>query len=148
MQRMFGLVREFVLRCGPLCPVNLAPWLRFVSPRWSGFAAVRDHRDALMTLFDELLEEHRTGLAGAADGQPADLVSRYLAEHGGDRRAELNLVFILMDLFIAGSETTSSSLSWAVLFMVREQRVQRRVQQELDAVVGRDKLPLLEHQAR
>ncbi|XP_043209915.1 methyl farnesoate epoxidase-like [Amphibalanus amphitrite] len=147
MQRMFGLVREFVQRCGPLCPVNLAPWLRFVSPRWSGFAAVRDHRDALMTLFDELLDEHRVKVAGGGEGSDADLVTRYLAEHEGDRAAELNLVFILMDLFIAGSETTASSLSWALLFMVREPEVQRRVQRELDAVVGRHRLPSLEHQA-
>jgi cytochrome P450 len=39
-----------------------------------------------------------------------------------------NLVASLMDLFAAGSETTSTTLTWAVLYMVREPAVQDRVQ--------------------
>ena len=42
----------------------------------------------------------------------------------------------LFDLFLAGSETTSTTLTWAVLYMVRYPGVQARVQQELDSVVG------------
>ena len=45
----------------------------------------------------------------------------------------------LFDLFLAGSETTSTTLTWAVLYMVRYPRVQARVQEELDAVVGTDR---------
>ena len=42
----------------------------------------------------------------------------------------------LFDLFLAGSETTSTTLTWAILYMVRYPEVQARVQQELDSVVG------------
>jgi len=39
-----------------------------------------------------------------------------------------NLVASLIDLFAAGTETTSTTLTWAILYMVREPAVQDRVQ--------------------
>ena len=54
----------------------------------------------------------------------------------------------LFDLFIAGSETTSTTLTWAALYMVRYPEVQRRVQEELDREVGVDKSPKMEDRAR
>ena len=50
----------------------------------------------------------------------------------------------LFDLFIAGSETTSTTLTWAALYMVRYPEVQRRVQEELDREVGGDREPKME----
>ena len=50
----------------------------------------------------------------------------------------------LFDLFLAGSETTSTTLNWAVLYMVRYPDIQAKVQEELDTVVGTDRL----HQTR
>ena len=45
----------------------------------------------------------------------------------------------LFDLFLAGSETTSTTLTWAVLYMVRYPGVQAGVQRELARVVGEDR---------
>ena len=50
-----------------------------------------------------------------------------------------NLKVTLFDLFLAGSETTSTTLNWAVLYMLRYPEVQARVQEELDTVVGTDR---------
>ena len=54
-----------------------------------------------------------------------------------------NLRNTLFDLFIAGSETTSSTLTWAALYMVRYPQVQKKVQAELDRVVGQNRPPSL-----
>ena len=43
---------------------------------------------------------------------------------------------ILVDIFLAGAETTSTTLTWGILYMIREVNVQRKVQEELDRVVG------------
>ncbi len=53
---------------------------------------------------------------------------------------ELNLRNVLVDLFVAGSDTTSASLRWALLFMAKHVRVQSKVREELDRVVGRGRL--------
>lgn len=55
-----------------------------------------------------------------------------------------NLTNNLMDFFMAGSETTSTTLTWAMLYMVRYPQVQRKVQEELDTVVGRNRNPTLQ----
>lgn len=51
---------------------------------------------------------------------------------------------IMGDLFSAGMETIKTSLQWAVLFMLHHPNVMRAVQEELDQVVGRQRLPKLE----
>jgi cytochrome P450 len=42
---------------------------------------------------------------------------------------------VIVDLFIAGSETTSSTLDWAFLFMTEKPDVQRKCQQEIEQVL-------------
>ncbi len=58
-----------------------------------------------------------------------------------------------MDLFIAGSETTSTTLNWGMLYMLKHPEVAKKVQDELDSVFGlgmppsandRDKTPYTE----
>jgi len=44
------------------------------------------------------------------------------------RFARQNLRNIALDLFLAGSETTSTTLKWAVLFMLLHQDIQAKVQ--------------------
>ncbi len=58
---------------------------------------------------------------------------------GADGRT--NLVSTLIDLFAAGSETTSTTLNWGMLFMISNPDVQKKVQAELDRVTGRGRMP-------
>ena len=60
---------------------------------------------------------------------------------------EEQLLVNAMDLFSAGSETTATTLAWAVNYMVLHPEVQEKVQQEIDAVLG-DRAPGLEDRAR
>lgn len=41
-------------------------------------------------------------------------------------------------------ETIKSSLLWMIVFMLRNPHVKKRVQEELDSVVGRDRVPSIE----
>ena len=41
---------------------------------------------------------------------------------------------VIQDLFIAGSETTSTALDWALLLMIEHPDVQRKCQQEIEEV--------------
>lgn len=44
---------------------------------------------------------------------------------------------------MAGSETTSKSLGFGFLYMLLYPEVQRKAQEEIDRVVGRDRMPTL-----
>jgi cytochrome P450 len=62
--------------------------------------------------------------------------------------SEEGLITICLDLFAAGGETIASSLGYSLLYMVLYPNVQKAVQKELDAVVGRDRRPTLADRAR
>ncbi len=79
-----------------------------------------------------------------------DYIDVYLNEinqvEGTDRASninELNLKATVSHLFVAGSETTVTTLRWAILYMMGYPEIQTKVQQEIDDVVGRDRLPNL-----
>ena len=59
----------------------------------------------------------------------------------------INLVATLSDLFIAGSETTSSTIRYAFLFLAMNPRVQKKIHRELDEVIGTD-TPSLKHKEK
>ena len=50
----------------------------------------------------------------------------------------------MIDLFLAGMETTSSALLWTILYLLHHPDIQTRVHEELDRVVGQDKSPSLD----
>ncbi len=52
-----------------------------------------------------------------------------------------NLESSIFDLLLAGSETTSTALTWATLFMIKFPHIQKKVQEEIDQVVGNSRLP-------
>ncbi|NP_001333469.1 cytochrome P450, family 2, subfamily j, polypeptide 13 isoform 3 [Mus musculus] len=56
---------------------------------------------------------------------------------------EENLICSTLDLFLAGTETTSSTLRWALLYMALYPEVQENVQAEIDRVIGQSKHPSL-----
>lgn len=49
-----------------------------------------------------------------------------------------------MDMLFAGAETTSTVLNWALLILIKYPKIQERVQNELDQVCGRERLPNLD----
>jgi cytochrome P450 len=53
--------------------------------------------------------------------------------------SEDGLVMLLLDLFSAGVESIANTLDYAMLYMVLNPHIQRKVQEELDAVVERSR---------
>lgn len=56
---------------------------------------------------------------------------------------EVNLLLTTYDLFGAGTETTSTTLRWALLYMILYPDVQSKVQEEIDQVIGRERKPTM-----
>ena len=49
------------------------------------------------------------------------------------------LVRTIGDLFVAGTETTGTTLLWGIIYMMRHPEIQERVQTEIDEVLqGRE----------
>ncbi len=52
-----------------------------------------------------------------------------------------NLTSVITEFFLAGMDTTSSTLAWGMLYMILNPRIQDKVQKELDEVTGCQRLP-------
>ncbi|ROT74906.1 Cytochrome P450 2L1 [Penaeus vannamei] len=59
-----------------------------------------------------------------------------------------DLLFCLSDLFVAGSETVSSTIRWAIHYLAKYPEVQAKVQKEIDSVVPRDVPPSIQQKNR
>ena len=118
------------------------PWIVKLFPSFCEEDKNRETINDLRKLMREHIKHHQETLD---PNDPRDFIDKYLIEieNTTDENSSFyksngveNLEGTLLDLFMAGSETTSTTLSWAVLFMIRYPDVQRKVQEEIDTVVG------------
>ncbi|XP_078496972.1 cytochrome P450 2D15-like isoform X3 [Lissotriton helveticus] len=61
--------------------------------------------------------------------------------------SELNLLVTVSDIFLAGTETTSTTLRHGLLYMMLYPDIQRRAQEEIDQVIGREGKPTMDDRA-
>lgn len=61
----------------------------------------------------------------------------------GKSFSEKQLLAVCMDMFMAGSETTSNTLSFCFLYLILNSHVQKKAQAEIDAILG-DRPPSLD----
>ncbi|XP_018428477.1 PREDICTED: cytochrome P450 2C5-like [Nanorana parkeri] len=47
-----------------------------------------------------------------------------------------NLTFLVNDLFMAGMDTTTTTLRWAILLMMKYPEIQKKVRGEIDSIIG------------
>ncbi|MFI8186165.1 cytochrome P450 [Actinacidiphila glaucinigra] len=129
-------------------PVILKTMLmRAVSPKLLDHLPIPPNRrfDAataeLLKVIDDVIALTRE--SGDAD-QP-DLLSTLLATRDAETGESLSDAEIrdqLMTILFAGSETTASTLSWAMYEIARHPEVESRILAEIDAVVGDDEVGL------
>ncbi|XP_035676719.1 cytochrome P450 2D28-like [Branchiostoma floridae] len=83
-----------------------------------------------------------------------DFVDAFLLEakkREGDEHStftEEQHVTLVRQVFLAGTDTTATTLHWAVLFMILHPDIQQKVQQEIDSVLGPNQDPSMEHRSK
>ncbi|XP_014674506.1 PREDICTED: cytochrome P450 2U1-like [Priapulus caudatus] len=118
----------------------------------SNFRRFKTYYNEVKTdFFEKEIAEHTARLDTE---NPRDFIDVYLTKMIELRKAgkhttfsEEQLLVLVSDIFGAGSETTTTTLKWAFLYMIRHPDKQSKVQEELDRVIGRSRLPCLNDQA-
>jgi cytochrome P450 len=128
------------------------PWLTKFAPRltrWNKFTLSIKY---VHKFLKEIIAEHRENLK-KPQGSMKDFIDFYLShidntvDPGSSffkEQGEHSLLVVLLDLLMAGGDTTSATLYWAFLYMVLHENVQRNVQHEIDLILG-NSFPTLEH---
>ncbi|XP_047444005.1 cytochrome P450 2J4-like [Mugil cephalus] len=122
---------------------NTVPWLMkwFPGPHKKIFSLIQE----LIDFVEIRIKEHKDTLDPSS---PRDYIDSFLIEMGQKEDKESgfdlkNLSFCTMDLFVAGTETTTTTLYWGLLYMIHYPDIQERVQAEIDAVIGSSRQPCM-----
>ncbi|XP_046852388.1 steroid 17-alpha-hydroxylase/17,20 lyase-like [Xenia sp. Carnegie-2017] len=87
----------------------------------------------------------KTFHAGVVRDMTDSLIQAYKKEESKTFKKDIgcmqDIKELMIDAIVAGSDTTSSTLSWLILYMVLYPEVQDKIHDELDQVLGKDKQP-------
>jgi len=135
---------------GNMMITNYFPWIKRLLPTIL-FEKFINLREALRynldyrALFEIIIKDHRETFNPE---NPRDIIDHYLLD-GVDKDDELcdDLIGILWDMFVAGSDTTSNTIRWIILYMAIHPKIQHKLQSHIDSVVPRERLPSLDDRA-
>ncbi|KAF4392612.1 hypothetical protein F8388_003032, partial [Cannabis sativa] len=96
------------------------------------------------TFLVAIIEEHKIKIAQNKQHNH-DLLTTLISlnENGEDESQKLTdteIKALLLNMFMAGTDTSSSTVEWAIAELIKHPNLMAQVQEELDHVVGRDKL--------
>ncbi|XP_033744217.1 cytochrome P450 2H1-like [Pecten maximus] len=129
---------------GPTSIVNTFPVLRFLPGDPFGIKTFLKKLSQLRGYFRTSVEKH---IKMFDPNSPQDLIDAFIKENPNTMRTILfsdvndNLDFVILHLFVAGAETTTTIIHWAIVYLLRNPDVQVRMFQEIECVVGLSRLP-------
>ncbi|KAG4113142.1 hypothetical protein ERO13_D13G204450v2, partial [Gossypium hirsutum] len=131
--------RLLVLFTG-FCIGDMFPYLRWMDVLTGHIPSMKALSTEFDAFLDHVIEEHR---ALEVDGQVSnkkDFVSIIMQlQKDGMYEMDLtrdNIKAILLDMFVARSDTTTATIEWMMAELLKHPNVMKRVQQEVRTVVG------------
>lgn len=124
---------------------NLFPWLmeRLPGYQHTVFAQINETREFIKNK----IQEHKETLD---PNSPRDYIDCFLIRMNQEKDIPTsefnyeNLVSTVINLFFAGTETTSTTLRYALNVLIKYPSIQEKMQQEIDSVIGKDRCPSME----
>uniref|UniRef100_A0A7N0U2W1 Cytochrome P450 n=1 Tax=Kalanchoe fedtschenkoi TaxID=63787 RepID=A0A7N0U2W1_KALFE len=116
------------------------PWLAIVDPQRIR-ARVRRLFVEILSFMDSIIDQRMAERQqpGRNEGQDRDVLDTLLnmAEDDHEDLTRIDIKHLLLDLFVAATDTTSGTLEWAMSELMRNPEAMARAKAELDGVIGR-----------
>ncbi|CAG0903790.1 unnamed protein product, partial [Darwinula stevensoni] len=150
----FSLLDKNLKEIKDLGALQFYVWLRHFWPSVkSSFGRIMGRIDIVKETFKSLCKEHKKTFD---PNNIRDYIDVYLnemkeQEEKGEKNPNFNdlqLQINIQDLYFAGSETTGNTVRWAILLLALNPDVQKRAQEEIDSVIGRDRVPSYDDKKR
>uniref|UniRef100_A0A3B5K4K3 Cytochrome P450, family 2, subfamily N, polypeptide 13 n=1 Tax=Takifugu rubripes TaxID=31033 RepID=A0A3B5K4K3_TAKRU len=106
---------------------------------------VFSHYNHLKDFMNEEIQNHKKNLN---HNNPRDYIDAFIIEMDKNKDTNLgftetNLVLCSLDLFLAGTQTTATTLLWALVYLINNPDIQEKVQAEIDQVIGQTRQPTM-----
>lgn len=126
--------------------LNAMPFLRFIAPEYTSYNLIKRFNAELVNLFKPIIEEHKREFS--PDKVDDDLIFAFInemknADGNATNFTDIQLTMVILDLFIAGSHSTSNTLDFILMSMVSNPHVQAKCHKEIDSHLGNAQLPTL-----
>lgn len=126
---------------------ELVPWLGWVDAVRGLEGKISRTFEALDGVLEKVIDDHRRWRQGGrkmgddGDGDHRDFVDVLLDVNETDKEAGIRLdtieiKAIILDMFAAGTDTTSTAMEWAMAELITHPRDMRKLQDEIRAAVG------------
>lgn len=149
-RQVVGRNHQFTKTVGAGSIVDVMPWLQyFPNPIKTIFENFKTLNVEFCAFVRDKVVEHRKTLESDTirDMTDAFIVALDNVRDRSGITAEKDLVTAsVSDVFGASQDTLSTALQWIILILIRFPEMQQRLQQEVDKVVDRDRLPSIEDQ--
>eukprot|EP00253_Pinus_taeda_P003173 PITA_03173 len=140
-----GMVVEQMELTGKFIVGDLVPSLAWMDPQGVRRKMKKLHK-RMDNLLSRMIKEHQMASrsGGRADFLSVLLALRNNADGEGGKLTEIDIKALLLTLFAAGMDTSSSTVEWAMAELIRHPEMMRRCQEELDSVVNGERRMLKE----
>ena len=110
---------------------------------------IKRAREITSSIIPLMYQSHRkTYTPGVIRDMTDSFVNAYKKEIAKETGKDIGTIEdiqgLMLDVIIAGSDTTSSSLAWFLLCMVSFPEIQKKIHEELDETIDKDDLPRLQ----
>lgn len=151
--RFNQMIEEGMILFGKIYTVDYIPITQYLPAVQSAKSQIAANRREMFEFYKKVIEDHRSSFDC---NNIRDLVDTYLMEIENaklaDNERELfegkdhdeHIMQVMGDLFSAGMETIKTTLLWLIVFMMRNPDAKKQVQDELDNIVGRSRMPKIE----
>ncbi|KAK3440940.1 hypothetical protein EUGRSUZ_B01197 [Eucalyptus grandis] len=137
----FDAMNRFMEWAGKPNVADFLPWLKWLDPQGIKASMAKDMGRAMKIaegFVKERLEERKLRGEMRTTNDFLDAVLDYEGDgkEGPRKISSQNVIIIILEMFFAGSETTSSTIEWAMAELLRQPVSMKKAKDEINQIVG------------
>ncbi|KAI5077575.1 hypothetical protein GOP47_0007399 [Adiantum capillus-veneris] len=143
---LHNLIEDVLHLLGVFYSGDYVPWLAWLDPHGylKSMKVTAQRTQALLQgVIDERRQLHNSKSVGAEEKGPHDLLDVLLAASRTNEEVPMtdkHIMAAIQDVFVGGSDTSATSVEWALVELINHPKAMIKLHQEMDNVVGKGRL--------